>query len=164
MSENKKKILQMLSEGKISVDEALRLLSLTGADNTSRNTTDSATPKSSAKYLYVVIDPKPGVYNHGTSSIPPVPPIPGVPDYNHRDWHGKVNVRVPLSLIRAGMKLATLIPPEAADKVNDAFKEKGINWDLRHFKDEDIEELVSALQDNEINIQSDGETVRVYAE
>jgi hypothetical protein len=144
MSENQKKILQMLAEGKISVDEALRLLSLTGADRDTRNESNGTAPKSTPRYLHVVVEPKPNA----------------APEHRH----GRVNVRVPFGLIRAGMKLATLIPPEAADKVNDAMKEKGMSFDMRHLKIEDIEELISALHDSEVNVDTDDETVRVYAE
>ncbi len=144
MSENQKKILQMLAEGKISVDEAQRLLSLTGTEKETRNESNNTAPKSSPRYLHVVVEPKPGA----------------APEHRH----GRVNVRVPFGLIRAGMKLATLIPPEAADKVNDAMKEKGMSFDMRHLKIEDIEELISALHDSEVNVDTDDETVRVYAE
>jgi hypothetical protein len=144
MSENQKKILQMLAEGKISVDEALRLLSLTGTDRDTRNDSNGTASKSTPRYLHVVVEPKSGA----------------TPEHRH----GRVNVRVPFGLIRAGMKLATLIPPEAADKVNDAMKEKGMSFDMRHLKIEDIEELISALHDSEVNVDTDDETVRVYAE
>lgn len=145
MSENQKKILQMLAEGKISVSEAERLLSLiTSASNNRNESNNSTTAKTSPRYLYVVVEPKPGA----------------APEHRH----GKVNVRVPFGLIRAGMKLATLIPPEAADKVNDAMKDKGMSFDMRHLKPEDIEELISALHDSEVNVDTDDETVRVYAE
>lgn len=73
-------------------------------------------------------------------------------------------MRVPFGLIRAGMKFTSLMPSDVSDKVNQAMKDKGINFDMRHIKDEDIEELISALCDSEINVDSDYETVRVYAE
>jgi hypothetical protein len=146
MSENQKKILQMLAEGKISVSEAERLLSLINSSGNDRSESNSGSTaaKSSPRYFYVVIEPKPGASTERR--------------------HGKVNVRVPFGLIRSGMKLATLIPKEAADKVNDAMKDKGISFDMRHLKPEDIEELISALHDSEINVDADDETIRVYAE
>ncbi len=144
MSENRKKILQMLAEGKISVSEAERLLSLITSANNRNESNNSTSAKASPRYLYVVVEPKPGA------------------SPEHR--HGKVNVRVPFGLIRAGMKLATLIPPEAADKVNDAMKDKGMSFDMRHLKPEDIEDLISALQDSEVNVDADDETVRIYTE
>ena len=77
----------------------------------------------------------------------------------------KVNIRVPMSLIRAGIKMKSLIPPEAKDKVNNALKEKGINFDINSIKTEDIEELVEALGDMEIDVEGGhGEKVKVYVE
>ncbi len=78
---------------------------------------------------------------------------------------GRVNVRVPMSLIRAGIKLKSLVPPEAMDKVNKALKEKGINFDVNSIKNEDIEELIDALGDMQIDVEGGrGEKVRVYVE
>ena len=149
MSENQKKILQMLAEGKISVDEAQRLLALIGAEGEKENGSGNITHKSisAPRYMHVIVEPKLGAGR-----------VEG------RDFHGKVNVRVPFGLIRAGMKFATLIPPDAAEHVDKAFKEKGLNFDIRKLKDEDLEELISALHDSEVNVDSEHETIRVYAE
>lgn len=144
MSENQKKILEMLATGKINVEEAQKLLSLIGTNNDRSSDSFSASSRLSPKYLHVVVEPKPGA----------------TPEHRH----GKVNVRVPFGLIKAGMKLATLIPPEAADKVNEAMREKGMSFDMRNLKNEDIEELISALHDSEVNVDTDDETVKVYAE
>jgi hypothetical protein len=149
MSENQKKILQMVADGKINVDEAQRLLTLVDSPEESvSGNQDARQVKSKPRYLYVKVEPKPGMSRSGSG----------------QDFHGKVNVRVPFGLIRAGMKLATLIPPEAASRVDEAFKEKGIPFDLRQIKDEDLEELIAALHDSEIDVDSDYETVHVYAE
>ena len=153
MSENQTKILDMLAQGKISVAEAQRLLSLL---NTERETPDgnigSTKNKVIPRYLHVIVEPKPGAQCHSTGTG------------TDRDFHGKVNVRVPFGLIRAGIKLATLIPSETAGRVNEAMKEKGMDFDLRRMKPEDIEELIIALRDSEVNLDSDNETIRIYAE
>jgi hypothetical protein len=151
MSENQKRILDLLAQGKISVSEAQTLLSLTGAEKESSNR-DSGSPKSKAapRYLYVMVETKPGAPPRRSES--------------GRERPANVKVRIPFGLIRAGMKLATLIPSEAAGKVNDAMKEKGMDFDLRRMKPEDLEELIVALSENEINVDSDYETVRIYAE
>jgi len=75
-----------------------------------------------------------------------------------------VNVRVPVSLIRSGMKLGSLLPGEAGEKVTEALGEKGINFDMRNMKPEDIEELVEALSDLEVNVVNDKEVVKVRVE
>jgi hypothetical protein len=154
MGENQKKILQMLSEGKINVDEAQRLLSLVGVEGEKDSTGFSGgNSRPNARYMHVIVEPKPGA------------PSCDRQDARGHDLHNhKVNVRVPLGLIRAGIKLASLIPSETADQVDKAFKEKGLKFDIRRLKDEDIEDLIAALKESEINIDSDYETVKVYAE
>ena len=155
MGENQKKVLQMLAEGKITVDEASRLLSAIGPDkNAGAQVTADGTRKSEPKYLYVRVEPKEG-HAH-TEHWGRGPGFHGDP--------GRVNVRIPVSLVRAGMKLTALMPPHVADDVNRAFKEKGIGFDIRNIKDEYVEQLIVALSDTEINVDSDEATVRVYAE
>jgi hypothetical protein len=72
---------------------------------------------------------------------------------------------VPMTLIRAGMKFTSLLPPEARDKVNGALHEKGIDFDMRNLKPEDMDQLLEALSDLEVDVVgSDGETVKVFVE
>lgn len=143
MADNQRKILEMLADKKVSVDEAYRLLSLV-APETDKGDGESGKSRPPAKYLRVMITSAEGA---GSADKP-----------EH------VNIRVPMTLIRAGVKLASLIPPSAYNKVDTALKEKGIDFDLRNIKPEDIEELVTALSDLEVDIRDGKETVRVYVE
>ena len=145
MSDNRTRILEMLAEKKITVDEAERLLAVAGNEARTETTYNPAnTPNNKVpKYLRVVVTPGPGS--------------------TEMDDVEKVNVRVPMNLIRAGMKLTSLIPPQASEKMNEAMREKGIDFDLRNMKPEDLEELINALSDLEVDVE--GKTkVRVYAE
>jgi hypothetical protein len=148
MSDYQKRILEMLAEKKITVEEAERLLALAGSGEASGAPASHSQPapdrKFPPKYLRVVVQPI-----EGTGSTMEAE---------------KVNVRVPMNLIRAGMKLTSLIPGQAADKVNEAMKEKGVDFDVRNFKPDDIEELIAALGDMHVDIESGKETVRVYVE
>jgi hypothetical protein len=147
MTENKKKILEMIADKKISVEDAYRLLSVIDADKGGSESVPKAEPgtKTRPKYLRVSVTPDPEREN--TENV------------------DRVNVRVPMSLIRAGIKLTALIPPEALDKVNGALKEKGINFDVRSVKTEDIEDLIEALGELEVDVISGrGEKVKVYVE
>ena len=145
MPENQKRILEMLRDKKISVEEAERLLSLTGMGEKSETPPGEPEKKRSFKYLRVVVTPDPEGH-------------PG-------EKTERVNVRVPINLIRAGMKLGVLIPPLAADEVNNALKEEGINFDMRNLKPDDVEELMQALGDLEVDIDGKhGEKVRVFVE
>ena len=152
MSDNKKKILEMLEQSKISADEAYRLLSAVdggegtekGSARESQSTSDTAV-KNKAKYLRVTVTPG--------------------EKHENPERADRVNVRVPMSLIRAGIKLTSLIPQEALDKANDALREKGINFDVRSIKSEDIEELIDALGDMQVDVEtSSGECVKVFVE
>jgi hypothetical protein len=42
----------------------------------------------------------------------------------------KANVRAPLQLLRAGVRLASLIPPQAQNEVNTALRRQGVGFDL----------------------------------
>ena len=145
MTENQKKILEMVADKKITVDEAYRLLSLiqpsadAGGDG-------AKGPKPSPKYLRVVVDTD----HHWENGCDKGP--------QH------VNIRVPVALIRAGVKLASLIPPEAYNEVDEKMKNRGIPFDLRNMKPENVEELIQSLNDLEVDINGAREKVRVYTE
>jgi hypothetical protein len=147
MSESKKKILEMLAQNKISTDDAYRLLNVIESEESGRESTSKAetTVKEKAKYLRVTVLPD--------------------SENEHSGNVDRVNVRVPMSLIRAGIKLTSLIPPEARDKVNGALREKGVDFDLRNVKPEGIEELIEALSDLVVDVVSNkGEKVKVFVE
>lgn len=147
MTENQKKILEMLSQGKISTDEAYRLLGAVNSEDRGQESPRKTglEVRGKARYLRVTVTPQ---ENHGNA-----------------ENVDRVNVRVPMSLIRAGIKLTSLIPGDAMNKVNDALHEKGINFDVRNIKSEDIEELIEALGDLEVDVESShGEKVKVFVE
>ena len=147
MTESRKKILEMLAEKKISVDDAYRLLNtIDSAESGQGSTSKTGTAgKVKPKYLRVTVLPD--------------------AEHEHSQNVDRVNVRVPMSLIRAGIKLTSLIPVEARDKVNGALREKGIDFDVRNIKPEDIEELIGALSDLEVDVvSSTGEKVKVFVE
>ena len=98
MSDNKKKILEMLADKKISAEEAYQLLNVIDSDKNARESSprEESSTRNKPKFLRVSIIPD--------------------PDNENSDRVDRVNVRVPISLVRAGMKLTSLIPPEALDK------------------------------------------------
>lgn len=133
MGEEQRKILEMLAQGKITVDESERLLKALEVSESPKQTESKK-----IQYLKVEVDSKTG---------------------------DKVNVRVPLKLVRAGMKLRSLIPAQAQEKVTSALEEKGINIDLNKISDKELEELVQSLTELTIDVDSEeGDKVRVYCE
>lgn len=136
MNEERKKVLEMLAEGKISADEAERLLEAleNKATETSPQTALTETLNNLPKYLFVKVDAVDG---------------------------DKVNIRVPLKLVKAGIKLQALLPQDAQDKINAKLNEKGINLD--DFKDENFKDLLDALTEFELTVDDKkGDKVRIY--
>jgi len=150
MNEHRRQILQMLAEGKICADEAERLIAATEPSPYSSTVSESNSNlgvKPRPKYLRVVVDSE--------------------EDSGH-DGPTKVNVRVPMQLLRAGVRLAALIPAPALRRANDAMQEQGVPIDLTQIKPENLEELVEHLNDLTVDVdQRDANAkvkVRVFCE
>ena len=136
MNEECKKVLEMLAEGKISADEAERLLDAleNKTTETSPQTALAKTLDNLPQYLFVKVDAVDG---------------------------DKVNIRVPLKLIKAGIKLKALLPRDAQDKINVKLNEKGINLD--DFTAENFKDILDALTEFEMNVDDKkGDKVRIY--
>jgi hypothetical protein len=146
MTESQKKVLEMLAQNKITSDEAYRLLNAINFGEGEPAPKAELPPGPRPKYLRVTVQPSPDSPDAGN--------------------YERVNIRIPLSLVRAGMKLTSLIPPHAYDKVNGALKEKGIDFDLRSIKAEDLEDIIQALGDMQIDVEGGhhGERIKVFAE
>jgi hypothetical protein len=144
MSEERRKILEMLAAGTITPDEAERLLEALGTNSNATETIDDTEPaKGKPKYLHVKVDADPG----GDSCC---------------GGRENVNIKIPLALLRAGVKLTSLIPEKARAHVSGHFEDHGINFDLKELDAEKLEALVKALSETSIDIESDKEKVKVY--
>jgi hypothetical protein len=83
-------------------------------------------------------------------------------DSNEKDERPvKINVRVPLQLLRAGVLLASLIPPQAQERVNVALREKGMTFDVSQIKPENLNELIDQLSDLSVDIDQKDEDVKI---
>lgn len=145
MSESRRQVLEMLAQGKVNADQAERLIAALDRDEAvTGSVATEVRPTTKWKYLRVLVD---GVEEGG--------PL-------------KVNVRVPLQLLRAGVKLASLIPTQAQGSVNEALRREGIGLDLAQIKPENLEEVVDSLGeltvDVDVNDHTDKMKVRVFCE
>lgn len=158
MNENRRKILEMLAAGKITADEAERLLAaLEPEPATNMNEflgsvvgaggTPAATVKTRARYLRVLVEA----------------------DESMTGMKGQttVNVRVPMKLLRAGVRLASLIPAQAHEQLDEALSRHGVPLTLSQIKPENLEELIDHLEDLTVDVDGkDGNAtkVRVFCE
>jgi hypothetical protein len=135
MSVERRRVLDMLAQGKISAAEAERLIEKL-VDSPEGSGAGRARLRGSVraqlKYLRVVIERRDG---------------------------RPVNIRIPLSLIRAGLRLGAMLPADANEKL----VERGI--DLSALSHLDGDELLRALEETSIDVDSsDGEHVRIFCE
>ena len=144
MGEDRSRILNMLAEGKITSAEAERLLDALEARSGASTTSGESAIKGDLepliaalpKYLYVKV-----IAVNGDN----------------------VDVKIPIALVRSGLKLTSLIPSRAMDQINDSMSEHGMSVDFSNLKPEDIDELVGTLREMEINVDAkNGDNVRVY--
>lgn len=158
MNENRRQILEMLAAGKITADEAERLLS--ALEPSSNGTMEdfpgsvagekgskAAATRSRGKYLRVLVEA----------------------DEEMTGLKGQttVNVRVPMQLLRAGVRLAALIPKQAHDQFDEALSKHGVPLTLSQIKPENLEELIDHLEDLTVDVdgkEGNGTRVRVFCE
>jgi len=142
MSETRRQVLEMLAAGKITAEEAERLITAFERDSTPSPETR---PARKAKYLRVMVD----------SDEPGQGPV-------------RVNTRVPMLLLRAGVKLANLIPPQARAQVDKALHEQGIPFDMSGINANNLEEIVNHLEELTVDVDVDERDqkvkVRVFCE
>jgi hypothetical protein len=139
MTENTRQVLEMLAAGRITTEDADRLISALregpAAPAPAADKNDAA-PR--PRYLRVIVDAN-----------------------DEHDGPTKINIRVPLQLLRAGVRLASLMPPRAQSKVNDALREQGMDFDITKLKPENIDELIDALRETTVDITQQREDVKI---
>ncbi|UCC81240.1 MAG: hypothetical protein JSW64_07760 [Candidatus Zixiibacteriota bacterium] len=140
MSEERRQILKMLSEGKIDVSEAERLLDAVNETPEKKELAETPGEKTTLKYLRVQVEPK----GNGKGE--------------------RVDIRVPLQLIRAGAKIASFLPNEARAKIDGSLKDKGVDFSLSEINRGNIDRLLDALREMSIDVDSGVESVRIFCE
>ncbi len=148
MTSERKQILEMLAAGKVSVEEAERLLQLTaggpGAASADSPTAPISLRVSDPKFIRIMVEP---AENAGSTK-----------DQHH------VNIRIPLKIVRAGVNLASLLPGETGKMVQGSLLEKGYMSDISKLSGSALDELIEALQELSIDATIDNHTVRVFVE
>jgi hypothetical protein len=143
MNEERRQILEMLADKKITAEEAERLLDAVGGDLPEPGPGFAPGAKAKPKYLRVIVN-----YDDGTGG----------------DGEGRINVRVPLKLLRAGVRLTSLIPPRALDKASEELDKAGYPINLAELKPQQLEDLVDALDELSVDVDDPGSKIRVFCE
>ncbi|UCD17222.1 MAG: hypothetical protein JSV44_12350 [Candidatus Zixiibacteriota bacterium] len=152
MSDEQRQILDMLAEGKINIDEAERLLAAVSKAGFKEaikaevrakalsNISESDKPK--PKYMRISVD------EGGTG-----------------EKRGqRINIKIPLQVLRTGMKLGAVMPERIKDKISRKLGEKGIGLNLDNLDSKSIDELMGALGEMNIDIEDGNDKIRIYCE
>ncbi|MDE3137468.1 MAG: hypothetical protein KGL59_12900 [Acidobacteriota bacterium] len=138
MSAERKKILEMLAEGKISAEDAERLLDkISGSAPESlpagaAQPAETGAPPKKPRYLRILVE-RPGSDN--------------------------VNIRVPLAFTRTGSRLLAVLPRHVSDRLS----EQGI--DLSALSALNDEDLAKALEELHVDIEKgNGKKVKIFCE
>lgn len=141
MSEERQRVLSMVAQGKLSIEEAEKLLDLLQKNGCSETSSEGpvSLDKQELKYLRVVVDSKQG---------------------------DNVNIRVPMALLKAGLRLSALIPPVAYQKMNEHMQQKGLDLDVNQIlKNGNIGELIESIGELNVDVNSaQGDKVKVFFE
>jgi SHOCT-like protein len=143
MDEQGRQILEMLADGKITADEAERLINALERVQPESPAGAAARPKSRPKYVRVLVSSEDDGSGSGAS---------------------RINIRVPLQLLRAGVRLTSLVPPQALTRANAELAKREVPIDLTELKPQQLEELIEQLDDVMIDIDDPGSRIQVFCE
>lgn len=136
MNGDRRQVLDMLAEGKINSAEAERLIAAL-----ERGAAPAPRDSAGVKYLRVLVDA-----------------------HDEAEGPTKVNVRVPMQLLRAGVRLTGVLPGRARDQVNEALRKEGIPFDINKLTPDNLEDLVEQLRDLTVDVDNERAKVRVFCE
>jgi hypothetical protein len=143
MNDDTRRVLDLLAQGKITVDEAdqlLRAMAAPAPDAAASAADEAARPPLRWVRIAVHKQAKEG----------------------HKDKD--VNIRVPISIVRSGMRLGALIPGLAGDQVAAKMRERGLDVDFSKLDGAAIDAMLKDLGDTNIEIDSGKAHVRITCE
>jgi hypothetical protein len=142
MSDETRRVLDLLAQNKITVDEAdqlLRAMKEPLADAASAKV-DGDTPR--ARYIRIAV--------HKLS--------------RDCDTDKDVNIRVPIAIVKSGMRLGAMLPGIVGDKLTAHLRERGLDVDLSKLDPAAIEAVLGEIGNVGIDVDSAKAQVRITCE
>jgi hypothetical protein len=142
MSDDIRRVLELLAQGKVTVEEADRLLRAVTADEPRPQDGPPAADRPKLRWLRIAVH-KPARDGH----------------------HDKdVNIRVPIAIIKSGMRLGALIPGMAGEQVSARLRERGLDIDFSKLDAAAIDDMLKEISDTNIEIDAGRAQVRITCE
>lgn len=130
--------MQLLADGKITADEANELLKASSSD---KNRTIHQGVANVDKFIYVSVEPKDTIEGKKT---------------------GRVFVKIPFALIKAGFNIAGLIPKNAQEEINEGLRKQGMSFDFSDLTPENVNDIMTSLEEVTIEVDNEDSLIRVY--
>lgn len=158
MSEETRRVLDLLAQGKITVDEADRLLAAIGPVSTGSAATGApAAGKGAAtgeapspKYLRITVTKTRSWPGDDGEHARRAWMWPGYMGGRSRE----VTIRVPVALVRNGMRLGAMIPGLTGAGLQARLRERGVDVDLSKIDVDTIDQLVGEFGEMNIDVVS----------
>jgi len=131
-----KRVLELLTQGKVTIDEAEQLLSAL------KDTPRDAAPRTPPKWMRITIDK---AEHEGRAAR-------------------TVNIRVPLALARSGVRLGAMFPFIFGPKLKEEFQKQGVDFDPSKLDFSDIEAAARDLGETTIDVDNGKAQIRVRCE
>jgi hypothetical protein len=138
MSDDRRRVLDLLAQGKITVDEADRLIAAI-VDQAAAPKVEEGEPQKT-RYLRIAV--------HKAA--------------NAGRGEKDVNIRVPIAMVRGGMRLGAMIPGLAGDQLRAKLREQGLDVDFSKLDPAAVEDVLKDL--GTIDIDSGKAQVRITCE
>ena len=140
--ENRRQILDMVARGRLTVDEAERLLLALDSGHHPADT--PVQPRAGrASFLRVLVT---------------------ADNDDDDDEKQTVDMRIPIAILKAGLHLPGILPNAVSNGINRALAEQGVGLDVRKLKHRDIDLLIQTLQNIELDVSSADQRVLIYVE
>jgi hypothetical protein len=142
MSEETRRVLDLLAQGKVTVDEADRLLRAIQNAEADQGPKAGEAERPAPRYLRI------NVHKTATDRRP----------------DQDVNIRVPIAIVKGGMRLGALIAPLAGEHVASRMREHGLDLDLTKLDAASIESILKEMGEVNIDVDSGKQQVRITCE
>jgi hypothetical protein len=141
MSDETRRILDLLAAGRITADEAEQLLAAAAAGPAAGGETPPEAAAADPKFLRIE------VHKAARGARP----------------EKTVNIRVPFAMVRSGMRLGALVPG-AGDRIQDAFKERGLDVDWSKLDRAELAAVLKGLGELTVDVDDGRARLTITAE
>ena len=164
MSEERKRILTMVSEGKISVEDAENLLAAIGPSAAQVVPSAESRLDANPKHESIKMELNRDELNTLISDAKPRKKPQFLRIMADNQGVNRVDIRVPLAVFQAGLNIVKFIPDHAVQQVNTALEQRGLNIDLRSIDAKSLGDLIEQLADMSIDAEGQGNKVKIFCE